>query len=116
MEKQITSDVKQISYCGLYCGACDKYLNGKCSGCADNTKAAWCKVRSCCIENNYKSCADCREFSNVKDCKKYNNFIARMFGLIFQSDRAACIALIKEKGYEGFAGYMAENKIVALKR
>ncbi len=43
------------------------------------------------------------------ECKFFNNFIARMFGLIFRSDRNACIALIKEKGYQSFAEYMAGN-------
>ena len=116
MEKQIVKDHKLIAYCGLYCGTCGKYLNGKCPGCTENAKAGWCKVRSCNIENNYKSCAECKEFANVNDCKKYNNFISKLFGLIFRSDRAACISLIKEKGYEGYAGYMTDNKIMSIKR
>jgi hypothetical protein len=116
MEKQITADTKQIAFCGLYCGACGKYLNGKCPGCAENTKATWCKIRSCCIENSYKSCADCKQYSNVNDCKVYNNFIAKVFGFVFRSNRAACISLIKEKGYDGFAGYMAGNKMMSIKR
>jgi Protein of unknown function (DUF3795) len=116
MEKQITNDAELIAYCGLYCGACGKFLKDKCPGCSGNAKASWCQIRSCCIENNYKSCADCKQFSNVKDCKKYNNFIAKIFGFVFRSNRAACISLIKEKGYEGFAGYMTDNKIMTIKR
>ncbi len=116
MEKQITSDVKLIAFCGLYCGACRSYLKGKCPGCVENTKATWCQIRSCCIENNYKSCADCKQFSNVNECKKYNNFIAKIFGFVFRSNRAACITLIKEKGYDGFAGYMTNNKLMTIKK
>jgi hypothetical protein len=116
MEKQIEKNTNLIAYCGLYCAACGKYLNGKCPGCASNEKAAWCKVRSCCIEHSYKSCADCTEFKNVNDCKKYNNFIAKVFGLIFNSNRSGCISMIKEKGYEGLAAYMTDNKIMSFKR
>ncbi len=116
MEKEIMNDTKLIAYCGLYCAACGKYVNGKCPGCADNAKASWCKIRMCCIENNYKSCADCKEFSNVNDCKKYNNIISKLFGLIFRSDRAACISCIKEKGYDNYAAYMTENKIQGFKK
>jgi hypothetical protein len=52
----------------------------------------------------------------VNDCKVYNNFIAKVFGFVFRSNRAACISLIKEKGYDGFAGYMAGNKMMSIKR
>lgn len=116
MEKNVVNDPKLIAYCGLYCGACGKYINGKCPACAGNEKASWCEIRKCCMENNYKSCADCTQYPNAVDCKKFNNFIGRVFGLIFRSNRPACITLIKEKGYENFAAYMAENKVMTIKR
>jgi hypothetical protein len=114
--KAIVADTNLIAYCGLYCGACRKYLVDKCPGCRENEKAAWCKIRLCCIEKEIKSCADCDEFRNVMDCKKYNNFMARIFGLIFRSDRKACIQVIKDKGYDTFAAEMAEKRIVTIKR
>jgi hypothetical protein len=52
----------------------------------------------------------------VKDCKKYNNWIARLFGLIFRSNRAACVALIREQGYPVFATDMAAKKRQSLPR
>ena len=116
MEKQIANDTKMIASCGLYCASCGSHLKGKCPGCAENTKATWCKIRSCCLEHSYKSCADCTQYNNVMDCKKYNNFISKIFGLVFRSNRQACIAMIKEKGYENFAAYMAENKLQTIKR
>jgi hypothetical protein len=115
-KKQIVNDVNMIAYCGLYCGACPAYLKGKCPGCAENSKASWCQIRTCCMANHYKSCADCKEYSNVMECKKYNNFISSVIGFIFRSNRAGCIALIKEKGYEGFTSYMSNNKIMTVKR
>ena len=114
--KSIVTDKDLVAYCGLYCGACRKYLQDKCPGCHKNEKASWCQVRSCGIENNYSSCADCAEYSNPNDCKKFNNFISKLFGLIFKSDRAACIQKIKNSGIEEFAKFMAEQGTQTIKR
>jgi hypothetical protein len=116
MEKQIVNNPKQIAYCGLYCPACGKFLNGKCPGCQQNTKASWCKVRTCNMEHNYLSCADCKEYADPRDCKKFNNPISKIFALVFRSDRPASLKLIKEKGYEAYAAYMTENKLQVIKR
>jgi hypothetical protein len=109
-------DEKLIAYCGLYCGACGRYLNGKCPGCAMNSKATWCKARSCCIEKGRKSCAECKEFSEIMECSKFNNVISRVFGFIFRSNRRACIEKIKEQGYRAFAKEMAETGRQTIKR
>lgn len=114
--KEIVANTKLIAYCGLYCGSCRSYLKESCLGCAENKKASWCKVRSCNIEHGNASCADCKEFTNAMECKKYNNFMAKLFGMVFRSDRNACINMIKSKGYENFAIYMAENKQQTIKR
>lgn len=114
--KEIVADTKLIAYCGLYCGSCRSYLKGSCPGCDGNTKATWCKIRSCNKEHGYGSCADCKEFSNPMECKKYNNFMSKMIGFILKSDRNACISLIRSKGYENFASYMAENKMQTIKK
>ena len=105
-----------VAYCGLYCGACRSCKSGKCPGCHENKKATWCQIRSCCIEHGWKSCAECAEYSNPSDCRKFNNFIARAFGFIFNSDRAACIAQIREKGIEAHAQIMAESGRQSIKR
>ena len=114
--KSIVADKSLIAYCGLYCGACKKYLTESCPGCHENNKASWCKVRSCCIEHGYSSCADCTEFSNPADCKKFNNFFSKLFALIFKSDRAASISKIRESGYDGYAVFMASNKLQSMKK
>jgi len=114
--KDIIADKSLVAYCGLYCGACKKYLAGSCPGCRENNKASWCKIRSCNIEHGYASCADCKEFTNPMECKKFNNFISRIFALIFKSDRAACIAKIKATGYEQYAAFMAENKLQSIRK
>ena len=112
----ITANPKLVAFCGLYCGACKKYLNKKCPGCAGNEKASWCKVRSCNMDHNYKSCAECTEFKNVMDCGKYNNFIARVVGFVLRSDRAACVKRIKEIGLEAFAGEIAATGKMSIKK
>ena len=114
--ESVVADPQLVAYCGLYCGACRRLLAGKCAGCADNEKATWCKVRACCIENGYRSCADCTLVDDVVNCEKYNNFIAKLFGLIFRSNRKACIYRIKAIGLENFAEEMAEKGMPGVRR
>lgn len=107
---------EMVAYCGLYCGACKSHLRGKCKGCHENSQATWCTVRSCCIEKNIKSCAQCTDHTNPNDCKKFNNFMSKLFGLVLRSDRAACIAQIKQVGIDGHATIMAQNKQCTIQR
>lgn len=116
MERNVESNVELVSFCGLYCGACNKYKNGKCPACHQNEKASWCSVRNCCLQNAYNSCADCKEFLNPMDCGKYNNFMSKLFGLIFKSDRNAGINLIREKGIENFALFMHQKQWQSIKK
>lgn len=114
-DMDIVADKSKVAYCGLYCGACRRLLSGKCPGCRDNVKATWCKVRSCCIENGIDSCADCKSVGH-KDCKLFNGFMAKLFGVIFNSDRGKCIERIKEVGYLTYAGEMTEKRMQTIKR
>jgi hypothetical protein len=68
------------------------------------------------MENSYRNCADCRIVENLRNCKKLNNFMSKLFSLVFRSDRFACIAFIKEKCYDEFAIEMAEKGIISIKR
>jgi hypothetical protein len=108
--KQIVVDAALVAFCGLYCGACRRYLSDKCPGCHDNAKATWCKVRTCCVEANYSSCAECKTFADPKDCGKFNNVISRAVGFLLRSDRRACIMQIREKGLKSHAEDMALHK------
>ena len=105
-----------ISYCGLYCGACSSFKKGSCPGCVRNIKAMLCKVRKCNIAKEIRSCADCREYLIVNDCPKYNNFAAKAFGIVFNTDRRKGIAYIKLEGYAPYAQKMASIDKVCLKR
>jgi hypothetical protein len=114
--KPVMADQSLVAYCGLYCGACGKYLKGKCPGCARNEKAGWCKVRTCCSKNAHASCADCATMADPADCKKLNNAASKLFAIIFRSDRPACIRAIREQGREAYARDMAGKKIMTIKR
>lgn len=116
MQKEIIADKNLVAYCGLYCGACKRYLADKCPGCIKNEKATWCGVRKCCKSNNLDSCADCQKFSKLKECKDFNNFFSKIFGLIFGSDRNACIARIKEVSKDEFAREMTNIKSHTIKK
>lgn len=112
----ITADTKLIAYCGLFCGACKQYLKERCPGCHDNVKAGWCKVRFCCMEHSYQSCADCTLVAAPMDCTKLNNIISKFFSFVFGSDRNACIVAIKDKGYVDFAREMAQKRAMSVKK
>jgi len=109
-------DTELIARCGLYCGACGKHIKGKCPGCAGNDKATWCKIRVCCAEHDYASCADCTEYSDAAQCKHFNNFMSKMFAFVFSSNRAACVKAIRDDGYEAFAERMAKEERQSLPR
>ena len=114
--KDIVVDSRLIAYCGLYCGACGKYIRERCPGCRENEKASWCKARTCCKGSQFASCADCGDFRNPNDCRKFNNWISKIFAFIFRSDRAACIGRIRQLGLKAYAAEMAENKRQSIKR
>lgn len=114
--KEVIVNKDLVAYCGLYCGACGSYLKGRCPGCHENAKATWCKIRSCCAEHAFSTCAVCGDFKDPNDCRKFNNFIAKAFGVIFNSNRQACIYKIREVGIESYAEYMAQRRKQSLPR
>jgi hypothetical protein len=114
--KEIVANAELVACCGLYCGACRAYTREKCPGCRENHKATWCKVRSCCRDKQFASCADCKDFQNPNDCRLFNNLIAKIFGFIFRSDRAACVCQIRTLGVEAHAADMAHKKRHSIKK
>jgi len=114
--KEVLSNPDLVAYCGLYCGACRSYLREKCPGCHENEKAKWCKIRVRCIDNQYLSCADCKQYDSPKDCKMFGNIMAKLFSLFFRSDRPAGIRQIKELGIQGHADNMTETRRQSIKK
>lgn len=113
---QITADPALVAACGLYCGACKKYLAGRCPGCAGNQKASWCGIRTCCRERGIATCAGCADHPDPRTCRTYDNFIARVIGFVLRSDRAACVDRIRTIGAEAFAAEMAASGRQTLRR
>ena len=112
----IPADPDKVACCGLYCGACKSYLTGKCGGCRAKVDASWCQVRSCCQAKGIATCASCDEYSDPRDCGKFDNMMSRLFGLLFRSNRGACIDQIKQIGLDGHAQAMAAAKKPSLPR
>lgn len=114
--KEIKENVDLVAFCGLYCGACGRYLKEKCNGCCKNEKATWCSIRICCKGKKITTCAECSEYTNPNDCRKFNNIMSKLFAMLFKSDRAACIAQIKKAGTAGHAKRMTELKKHTIKK
>lgn len=115
MEPQTQHDLSLIAKCGLYCGNCKSYTKGKCKGCEANEKATWCKTRTCCIENKYDTCANCKT-TTPRECKKFSNFISSIFEVVFRSDRKASIEYIKSQGKEAYINLMKEQNRMVIKK
>lgn len=115
-KKAIVADKNLVARCGLYCGACRAYLKGRCPGCHENARASWCTIRSCCAEHGHASCADCRDFADPNDCRKFDNLVAKVIGVVLNSDRKACVLTIRERGADGYAAFMAERRCQTLPR
>ena len=92
-----------LGYCGLVCSQCGMYLKNKCKGChSDKPMHRHCKVKACAQKRNFGSCAECRDFPDLKRCKKLNNFVSKIFALIFRSDRIGNLNRIRENGLDAF--------------
>jgi hypothetical protein len=115
-KKEVVADPNLVAYCGLYCGACPRYLRAGCPGCLENERATWCAVRKCCKENELRTCADCASHSDPNSCRSYNNLIARAVGFFLRSNRRACILQIRELGVAGHAADMAQHRRMTIRR
>ena len=118
--EQVTSNENLISHCGFYCGACPAYLSGKCEGCrGDSPKCAVgmkkCKVKQCCVESRFFSCADCTKFTTTQDCKKYNPLSIRFGEWISSTSRRKAIEMMREVGHVEFMAYMVDKNWVTIK-
>ena len=114
MIQEIKNNPQLIAYCGLYCGACRKYISGKCPSCKQIKGKHWCNIRTCNIDQKFSSCADC-SLETPNACRKFNNPISKVFAFIFGSNREKCILTIRENGAVWYAAHMAETGQQSLK-
>jgi hypothetical protein len=85
-------------------------------GGAGNDKAAWCGVRACCVERGIATCAECKEFADPRNCGKFNNFVSKVIGFLFRSNRPACIDQVRRLGVQGHADEMTRLRRQSMKR
>ena len=107
-----------VPYCGLYCGACPIYAKGKCNGCKDPdspTHYKSCKVKPCCVKNEYSTCAECIKYQSTDECKDFNPLFLRFIQFISKNKRKNGIEMIKTDGEKAFQDFMHENKIFNMK-
>ncbi len=72
------------------------------------------QIRQCCISKGHHTCAECDR--DVRECKIYSNFIDKVFALIFNSDRPACINYIRAHVEIAYADEMSKRKCQTIKR
>ena len=92
-----------VACCGLVCSKCGSYTNNKCQGCrGERPVFRNCKIRKCNMDNEYDTCADCKDFQELRKCKKLNNIISKIFGFFSETDRIESLNRIREIGLEKF--------------
>ncbi|WP_075591277.1 DUF3795 domain-containing protein [Labilibacter marinus] len=108
-------DPKLVAFCGLYCGTCRKYLKGKCPGCNENTKATWCTIRDCNLDNKLSNCSQCN-MEGIEACKKLNNPIGKVFEFVFRTDRLASLKYIAANGEQLYSEKMCSLGLMSIKK
>lgn len=96
--------VEEIGCCGAYCRTCKVMKESLCRGCkpgyTEGTRdisRAKCKIKVCCIEKQYDSCADCPEYVS---CDIIQGFYEKK-GYKYKKYREA-LDFIRASGYERF--------------
>jgi hypothetical protein len=97
-------DKELLGCCGAYCKTCMVFNNSFCKGCkvgySDNTRdlaKAKCKMKVCCINKQYVSCADCKDYES---CEIINSFYNKN-GYKYKKYKEA-IDFIRSNGYKEF--------------
>ena len=96
--------IVEIGCCGAYCKTCRAYSEKKCSGCKlgydtgerDISKAK-CKIKKCCMEKSFYTCADCPEYTA---CQTVQGFYGKTGGKYKKYQQAT--QYIRENGYDNF--------------
>jgi hypothetical protein len=100
-----------VARCGLVCSNCGAFRRDRCGGChSDKPMFSRCPVKACAVEKGCSTCAACESFPDLRACGKLNNFIARIFGFIFRSDRIGSLYRIREIGLDAFKAERHANR------
>jgi len=96
---------EHVAPCGLFCTNCGKFKKGSCRGCQVEPGFSRCAVRLCCQERGITGCWECLDFKAPRDyreCRKVNNAIAKIFALLFKSDRPGALLLLRDRSRAAF--------------
>ncbi|HUV66015.1 MAG TPA: DUF3795 domain-containing protein [Sedimentisphaerales bacterium] len=97
------SSGKIVAYCGLVCSECGAFRKHKCQGChSEKPMFRNCPVKKCAAGRNYSTCAECGDFEDLKGCGKLNNFVSKIMGFVFRTNRIGNLRRIREIGLEQF--------------
>jgi hypothetical protein len=96
--------IEEIGCCGAYCKTCQAFVQQTCKGCKIGYKKgerdiakAKCKIKVCCVNKKYQSCADCAEYYI---CPQINDLYNKK-GYKYGKYRQATV-FIKQNGYDAF--------------
>jgi hypothetical protein len=96
--------LEAIGCCGAYCGTCKAFSSGDCKGCklgyADGTRnlsSAKCKIKICCIQKGFISCADCATYETCETIQDFHNHDGYKYGKY-----KLAIAYIRHSGYSAY--------------
>lgn len=92
-----------LSFCWLYCKACNQYRNGDCPGCRHLKKSPkWCTIRNCCIKHGFTNCSECKKFIENGGCEKFESMVVGCLKFLDKSERSLINKTIKKKGFSGY--------------
>jgi hypothetical protein len=101
----------ELAYCGLVCSNCGAMRHGNCQGChSPKPMHSRCLVKKCAMAKDISCCAECKEFPELRDCRKLNNFVSKIFGVIFRSNRIGNLETIRDVGTTVFLANCSKKR------
>jgi hypothetical protein len=102
VKKMILNDENLIAPCGLYCGECEAFQDGRCKGCLSRIGlclkySKLCGIYDCCI--NKKKLRFCNECENFP-CNNFNFFMNEEYDWVFELKKN--LEIIKSIGIKKF--------------
>lgn len=104
---------EQIGVCGLYCGACKNYDEGKvsCGGCSSLKLIEWCEkcaMRLCAVRRGINACIECAEYP----CQTHDGFYSdgnKWEEAKHRNDILKNLKYLKEAGYQNWLLYQKKR-------
>lgn len=109
MNKLKLNNQDLVAPCGLYCGECQAFQDGRCGGCISREGLCLkyskiCKIYDCCVnEKKFRFCYKCNDFP----CAKFKFFEDEEYDLLYEkydwvSEVVENLKKIKKVGIDKF--------------